>query len=156
MGRRHTVGTMSLPPVGDLLAGMRVVAIPMRVRFRGVSAREVALVEGPHGWGEFGAFLEYGPDEASRWLASAIETAYEPWPDAVRAAVPVNATVPAVPAARVAGVIARFPGCTTAKVKVAEPGQSLADDVARVSEVRAVMGRIGEGARRRQRGLVGG
>ena len=28
---------MSLPPVGDLLAGMRVVAIPMRVRFRGVS-----------------------------------------------------------------------------------------------------------------------
>ena len=122
---------------------MRVVAIPMRVRFRGVSTREIALIEGPHGWGEFGAFLEYGPDEASRWLASAIETAYEPWPDAVRAAVPVNATVPAVPAEQVAGVIARFPGCTTAKVKVAEPGQSRADDVARVAEVRAVMGPSG-------------
>ena len=77
---------------------MRVVAIPMRVRFRGVITREVALVEGAHGWGEFGAFLEYGPLEASRWLASAVETAYEPWPDAVRAEVPVNATVPAVPA----------------------------------------------------------
>lgn len=131
---------MPLPPVGDLLAGMRVVAIPMRVRFRGVSTREIALFEGPLGWGEFGAFLEYGPDEASRWLASAIETAYEPWPDAVRAAVPVNATVPAVAAEHVAGVIARFPGCTTAKVKVAERGQSLADDIARVAEVRAVMG----------------
>lgn len=135
---------MPLPPVGDLLAGMRVVAIPMRLRFRGVSTREVALFEGPHGWGEFGAFLEYGPEEASRWLASAIETAYEPWPDAVRAAVPANATVPAVAAAQVGGVVARFPGCTTAKVKVAEPGQSLADDVARVAEVRAVMGRSGK------------
>lgn len=134
---------MSLPPVGDLLAGMRVVAIPMRVRFRGVTTREVALVEGPHGWGEFGAFLEYDPGEASRWLASAVETAYEPWPDAVRAEVSVNATVPAVPAAQVEGVIARFPGCTTAKVKVAERGQTLADDVARVAEVRAVMGPAG-------------
>ncbi len=122
---------------------MRVVAIPMRVRFRGVITREVALVEGPHGWGEFGAFLEYGPLEASRWLASAVETAYEPWPDAVRAEVSVNATVPAVPAEEVAGVIARFPGCTTAKVKVAERGQSLADDIARVAEVRAVMGPSG-------------
>jgi len=134
---------MSLPPVGDLLAGMRVVAIPMRVRFRGVITREVALVEGPHGWGEFGAFLEYGPLEASRWLVSAVETAYEPWPDALRAEVSVNATVPAVPAEQVAGVIARFPGCTTAKVKVAERGQSLADDIARVAEVRAVMGPAG-------------
>jgi o-succinylbenzoate synthase len=143
VGGRHTVGTMALPPVGDLLAGMHVVAIPMRVRFRGVSTREVALFEGPHGWGEFGAFLEYGTDEASRWLASAIETAYEPWPDAVRAAVPVNATVPAVTAEQVAAVISRFPGCTTAKVKVAEPGHSRADDVARVAEVRAVMGPTG-------------
>jgi O-succinylbenzoate synthase len=134
---------MPLPPVGDLLAGMRVVAIPMRVRFRGVSTREVALVQGPHGWGEFGAFPEYGPQEASRWLASAVETAYEPWPDAVRVEVAVNATVPAVPAEQVAGVIARFPGCTTAKVKVAERGQSLADDIARVAEVRALMGPAG-------------
>lgn len=134
---------MPLPPVGDLLAGMRVVAIPMRVRFRGVTTREVALLRGPHGWGEFGAFLEYGPGEASRWLASAVETAYQPWPDAVRAEVPVNATVPAVPAEQIAGVIERFPGCTTAKVKVAERGQSLADDVARVAEVRAVLGPSG-------------
>jgi O-succinylbenzoate synthase len=35
-------------------------------------------------------------------------------------------------------VLARFPGARTAKVKVAEPGQTLADDVARVDAVRAV------------------
>jgi O-succinylbenzoate synthase len=37
-------------------------------------------------------------------------------------------------------VLARFDGCRTAKVKVAETGQTLADDVARVRAVRAAMG----------------
>jgi o-succinylbenzoate synthase len=132
---------MPLPPVGDLLAALHVVAIPMRVPFRGVTTREVALFEGPAGWGEFGPFLEYAPPEASRWLASAVESAWLGWPVALRATVPVNATVPAVPPGQVAGVLARFPGCTTAKVKVAERGQSLGDDLARVAAVREVMGR---------------
>ncbi len=131
---------MVLPPVGDLLAALHVVAIPMRVPFRGVTTREVALFEGPAGWGEFGPFLEYEPAEASRWLASAVESAWVGWPDALRGSVPVNATVPAVRADQVAGVLARFPGCTTAKVKVAERGQSLDDDLARVAAVRDVMG----------------
>ena len=131
---------MPLPPVGELLATLRVVAIPMRVPFRGVTVREVALLEGPCGWGEFGPFLEYEPAEAARWLASAVESAWVGWPDPVRASVPVNATVPAVGAERVAEVLARFPGCTTAKVKVAEGGQSLSDDLARVAAVREVMG----------------
>jgi O-succinylbenzoate synthase len=52
----------------------------------------------------------------------------------------VNATVPAVEAARVPEVLARFPGCRTAKVKVADPGQALADDVARVRAVREALG----------------
>jgi O-succinylbenzoate synthase len=132
---------MPLPPVGDLLAALHVVAIPMRVPFRGVTTREVALLEGPAGWGEFGPFLEYDRTEASRWLASAVESAWLGWPDPVRGSVPVNATVPAVPPEQVAGVLARFPGCTTAKVKVAERGQSLDDDLARVAAVREVMGR---------------
>lgn len=131
---------MPLPAVGDLLAGLHVVAIPMRVPFRGVTTREVALLEGPCGWGEFGPFLEYEPPEAARWLASAVEAAWAGWPEPLRATVPVNATVPAVGPERVAEVLARFPGCTTAKVKVAERGQSLADDLARVVEVRRVMG----------------
>ncbi|MDT5325283.1 MAG: o-succinylbenzoate synthase, partial [Mycobacterium sp.] len=127
------------PSVDDLLERLHVVALPMRVRFRGIDIREVALIEGPLGWGEFGAFLEYGPAEAAQWLASAVEAAYETSPVPVRDRIPINATVPAVEAARVPDVLARFPGARTAKVKVAEPGQTLADDVARVNAVRALV-----------------
>jgi O-succinylbenzoate synthase len=121
----------------DLLDRLHVVALPMRVRFRGITVREVALIDGPAGWGEFGAFLEYEPAEAAHWLASAIESAYGTRPPALRDRIRINATIPAVPAAQVPEVLARFPGVTTAKVKVAEPGQNLADDVARVNAVRA-------------------
>jgi O-succinylbenzoate synthase len=127
------------PTLDDLLDGLHVVSLPMRVRFRGIDVREVALLRGPCGWGEFGAFPEYGPDEAAHWLASAIEAAYEPAPTPLRMRIPINATVPAVEPARVPEVLARFPGARTAKVKVAEPGQSLADDVARVAAVRALV-----------------
>jgi O-succinylbenzoate synthase len=123
----------------DLLDRLHVVSLPMRVRFRGITVREVALIDGPAGWGEFGAFLEYEPAEASHWLASAIEGAYGVPPDVLRDRVPINATVPAVAAAQVPEVLARFPGARTAKVKVAEPGQTLADDVARVNAVRALV-----------------
>ncbi len=109
----------------------------MRVRFRGITIREVALIDGPAGWGEFGAFPEYEPPEAAAWLAAGIEAAYQPAPSVYRDLIPINATVPAVSAAQVPGVLARFPGARTAKVKVAEPGQTLADDVARVNAVRA-------------------
>ena len=123
----------------DLLDRLHVLALPMRVRFRGITVREVALIDGPSGWGEFGAFTEYEPPEAAHWLASAIESAYGTRPPARRSRIPVNATVPAVGPAEVAAVLARFPGATTAKVKVAEPGQTLAEDVARVNAVRAAI-----------------
>jgi L-alanine-DL-glutamate epimerase-like enolase superfamily enzyme len=48
-----------------------------------------------------------------------------------------------VPAEQVAGVLARFPGCTTAKVKVAQAGQALRDDVDRVAAVRDLLGPTG-------------
>ncbi len=114
----------------------------MRVRFRGITVREVALFDGPAGWGEFGAFGEYGPAESAHWLASAIEAAYRESPAPLRDRIPVNATVPAVEPARVPEVLARFPGAQTAKVKVAEPGQSLADDIARVEAVRAAVPKV--------------
>lgn len=129
-----------IPPLPELLDSLRVVSLPLNTRFRGVTVRECAYVRGPAGWGEFSPFLEYQPAEASRWLACAIEAAYVGWPAPVRPCVPVNATVPAVDSSAVAGVLARYDGCTTAKVKVAERGQSLADDVARVAAVRDVMG----------------
>ena len=70
--------------------------------------------------------------QAARWLAAAIEVATHGFPTPVRDEVPVNATVPAVPADEVPRVLARYDGCTTAKVKVAERGQTLADDGAHV------------------------
>lgn len=128
---------MTRPPLAELLDRLHVVALPMRVRFRGITTREVALIQGPAGWGEFGAFEEYEPAEAAHWLASGIEAAYTQPPPLRRDRIPVNATVPAVSAAQVPEVLARFPEARTAKVKVAEPGQTLADDVDRVNAVRA-------------------
>jgi o-succinylbenzoate synthase len=128
-----------IPPLDDLLDRLHVVALPMRVRFRGIMVREVALIDGPAGWGEFGAFLEYEPPEAAAWLLSSIEAAYGEPPPTRRDRIPINATVPAIPALEVPKVLARFPDVRTAKVKVAEPGQTLVDDVDRVEVVRALV-----------------
>jgi o-succinylbenzoate synthase len=126
----------SMPSLADIIDRLHVVALPMRVKFRGITIRELTLIDGPAGWGEFGAFLEYEPPEAAAWLVAALEAAYHPRPQTLRERIPINATVPAVAAAQVPEVLARFPGARTAKVKVAEPGQTLADDVARVNAVR--------------------
>jgi o-succinylbenzoate synthase len=132
-----------LPPLNELLGAARVVAIPLRTRFRGIDVREALLLRGPEGWTEFSPFTEYGDAEAAAWLAAAIDFGWAPAPAAVRDRIPVNATLPAVGASEVAGVLARFPGCRTVKVKVAERGQTLADDVARVAAARGVLGAEG-------------
>jgi o-succinylbenzoate synthase len=126
-----------LPPLAELLSVARVVSIPMRVKFRGILERETLLLRGPAGWGEFGAFPEYGDAEAGRWLRAAVEAGWQGFPEPLRDSIPVNATVPAVPAARVPDVLARFGRVDAVKVKVAEPGQTLDDDAARVAAVRA-------------------
>lgn len=119
-----------------------VFRIPMRTRFRGQTVREGVLLHGPSGWGEFSPFPEYGPRECARWLACAREAAFDGWPEPVRDSVPVNATVPAVDPER-AHEIVRRSGCGTAKVKVAERGQTFGDDVARVEAVRDALGPSG-------------
>ncbi|MFC9516005.1 o-succinylbenzoate synthase [Nocardiaceae bacterium NPDC056970] len=128
---------MTFPPLADVLAGARVVSLPMRVRFRGIMTREAVLLEGPAGWGEFAPFPEYDDAEAAHWLRAGIEAAWVGPPAPLRERVPINATVPAIGPEQVPEILARFPGAATAKVKVAEKGQSLADDVARVNAVRA-------------------
>jgi O-succinylbenzoate synthase len=127
----------------ELVARARVVALPMRERFRGIDVREALLIEGSDGrWAEWSPFAEYDDAEASVWLGAALEElAQLPSDDA--GAVRVNATVPAIAADAVPDLLARFPGCRTAKVKVAQPGQSLADDLARVAAVRDVLGPLG-------------
>lgn len=133
-------GPLTRPGLDELLRTARVVAIPMRVPFRGVLVREALIFEGPCGPGEFAPFLEYDDVESARWLRSGIESAYAGWPVPLRAAVPVNATVPAVAPEYVPGVLARFDGCATVKVKVAERGQMLTDDLDRVAAVREFAG----------------
>ncbi|WP_032380428.1 o-succinylbenzoate synthase [Rhodococcoides fascians] len=131
-----------IPAVDDLLDGAHVLSMPMRTKFRGITTREVLLIQGPAGWGEFSPFTEYDDGESAPWLASAIEAAWEGPPSRLRRRIPVNATVPAVPASEVASVLSRSPGAETAKVKVAEKGQTLADDVARVRAVRELVPRV--------------
>jgi o-succinylbenzoate synthase len=121
---------------------VRVFAIPMTTRFRGITVREGALVEGDGGWGEWSPFLEYPPEVAEPWLRCAEEAAAVDWPEPVRYVVPVNATVPVV-APDAAHALVRRSGCATAKVKVAEPGTPLADDLARVEAVRDALGTSG-------------
>ena len=132
-----------LPPLTDLLASARVVALPLVSRFRGVTVREAVLLEGPSGWTEFSPFTEYDDVEASAWLAAAIDFGWGILPPLLRSEVAVNATLPAVAPPEVAGVLDRFPGCRTVKVKVADPGHTLADDVARVAAARAYLGASG-------------
>ncbi|MDY0908744.1 o-succinylbenzoate synthase [Microbacterium sp. CFBP9034] len=129
-----------LPPLDDILATAHVVALPLAARFRGIEVREAVLFQGPEGWTEFSPFAEYDDTEAATWLAAAIDFGWMRQPAAVRSEIAVNATVPAVAAASVPAILARFDGCRTAKVKVAEPGQRLVDDVARVQAVREAMG----------------
>ncbi|MDQ1085046.1 MULTISPECIES: o-succinylbenzoate synthase [Microbacterium] len=134
------MSTTPLPPLADVLATARVVALPLAVRFRGVSTREAVVFEGPRGWTEFSPFVEYADAEASTWLAGALDFGWNAAPPALRDVIPVNATMPAVAASDVPRVLARYDGCRTVKVKVAEAGQTLADDVARVRAVREAMG----------------
>ncbi|MCU1518186.1 MAG: O-succinylbenzoate synthase [Pseudarthrobacter sp.] len=129
----------TLPALDDLLATAQVVSLPMRVKFRGILERETLLLRGPLGWGEFCPFPEYSDAEASRWLAAAIEAGWQGFPAPLRSAIPVNATVPAVSPDRVPDVLARFGRVDAVKVKVAEHGQTLDDDAARLDAVRSAL-----------------
>jgi O-succinylbenzoate synthase len=131
-------------------SALAAVAVPFRVRltrrFRGVEHREGMLFCGPSGWGEWAPFPEYDDWEAARWLAAAVEAAWGSWPEPVRSHVPVNVVVPALPADDIAGYVTDAvaqTGATTFKVKVAEPGSALADDLARVATVRAALSEAG-------------
>jgi O-succinylbenzoate synthase len=106
----------------------------MKTNFRGISVREVALIKGSHGWGEFSPFLEYDDAESAPWLASAIEAATTPQPQLYRSSVAVNGTIPALNDPEdLARMVDSFPGVNTFKVKV---GNDLAEDLARVNVIR--------------------
>jgi len=119
-----------------LLESLRVVALPMKTIFRGVTVREVALIQGEYGWGEFSPFLEYDDAESAPWLASAIEAATQPKPQLYRTEVAVNGTIPALnDKEELEKVVNSFPGVTTFKVKV---GTNTDEDIARINVLRSL------------------
>jgi O-succinylbenzoate synthase len=120
----------------SLLEKMRVVALPTKTNFRGISVREVALFKGEYGWGEFSPFLEYSAAECAPWLKCAIEAATKPRPKLFRQSIKVNGTLPALnDSDEIEGIVNSFPGVTTFKVKV---GDNLSEDISRLAKVRAL------------------
>jgi o-succinylbenzoate synthase len=118
----------------QLLDTLRVIALPMKTNFRGITVREVALFKGEYGWGEFSPFLEYEDAEAAHWLASAVEAATTPRPQLFHTSVAVNGTIPALnDAAQLQSIVESFPGVKSFKVKV---GVNLAEDLERVNVIR--------------------
>ena len=130
----------STPSLDELLERMTVVSIPLHTSFRGLQHREVALLEGPQGPGEWAAFTEYDDSEAAWWLVAALEQAFGEEPSFVAHPVPVNAIVPALPPSDIEAWLQMFPGVHSVKVKIAQKGETLEDDMARVREVRRVCG----------------
>jgi O-succinylbenzoate synthase len=122
--------------LNDLVATAKVVSIPLRTKFRGLTERELLVFEGPNGWSEWAAFTEYQDEEAATWLAAAIEWGFDEVPEPVRKQVPVNAILPSVPKNEIAKVLGRAGKFSTVKVKVADPKQSLTDDLDRILEVK--------------------
>ena len=129
--------------INDILASARPFAIRLRDRFRGTDIREGLLLDGPAGWAEFAPFTDYDDAACVPWLRAAVDTAIRNWPAAERFRIEVNTTVPVVAPDRARAMV-KASGCRTAKVKVAGPGTSLGDDVARVAAVRAALGPEGK------------
>lgn len=111
-----------------------VLAIPMKTKFRGIANRELLVIQGER-FSEWSPFVEYGDQEASVWLKAAFGFANDPLPKINRDQIPTNATLPAVAPEQVAQLLQGFEKFNTVKIKVAEKGQSLAQDIARVTMV---------------------
>jgi O-succinylbenzoate synthase len=119
-----------------LLESLRVVALPTTTNFRGVTVREIALIQGEYGWGEFSPFLEYDDAESAPWLACAIEAATTPKPKLYRTEVAVNGTIPALnDEVELEKIVDSYPGATTFKVKV---GSNAHEDIARINTIRSL------------------
>lgn len=104
----------------------------MRIKFRGVTTREVVLFEGTNGWAEWSPFPEYPDEEAAIWLKAAIEWAFGGLPEPKLKTVKVNATLPAVE--NIEEALAPFGKFEVVKIKVAEKGQSIEDDFRRITK----------------------
>ena len=118
----------------SILGSLKVVALATKTDFRSVTSREVALFEGPMGWGEFSPFLEYSYEESVPWLLSAVEAAFVKTPKPLRNKIAINATMPALDNLdEIAEILSSFTGAKTVKIKV---GNNIEADLARINHVR--------------------
>lgn len=124
----------------DTFDSVVVYSIPMRSRFRAITHREGVLLCADGRWSEWSPFLEYSDQEAANWLKAALITDD---PVTLNHHIPVNVTVP-VESAKCAADRVRTSGCSTAKVKVADAGSRLDDDLVRLSAVRSALGQSGK------------
>lgn len=120
-----------------------VYATPLRTRFRNLDVRDGVLLRGDAGWGEFSPFWDYDDAESAAWLRAARESADLGWPEPVRSRIPVNVTIPAVGPEVARRLVLGSGGCATAKVKVAQPGQTVDEEIARLEAVRDALGPTG-------------
>ena len=113
---------------------LRVIQLPMRSKFRGITTREVALFKGEAGWAEFSPFLEYDEYESAYWLRSGIEAATKRGFAVNRTSIKINGTIPATNnEAEIESLVASYPGAEVFKVKV---GSDLLSDRKRISLVK--------------------
>lgn len=115
-----------------------VIALPLKTKFRGLQTRELVIFRGRERWAEFSPFVEYPDTEAKTWLQAALSWANEPLPKLERSAIRVNATLPAVGPEMVPQLLANFGRFGSVKIKVAEAGQDLAQDLVRIRCVREI------------------
>ena len=128
---------MSATILNEVLTSLHVLTLPMKVKFRGIENREIALFKGPFGWGEFSPFLEYNENESLPWLMSGVEAAFAPAIVPIRKSISINATLPEIDSKlRIAEILSWYPGSKTVKIKV---GNDLERDLARVEIVRSLM-----------------
>ena len=121
----------------SILTNLRVISLPTKTDFRGINVREVALIEGSAGWGEFSPFVEYDEKECIPWLISAIEGATQPRAKALRKYIDINATLPAVDTRdEVEKILSWYPGASTVKIKV---GTGLQKDFTRIKYVTEIL-----------------
>ena len=122
--------------LAQVLDSLRVIQLPMRTKFRGITTREVALFQGPNGWGEFSPFLEYDDNEAAKWLKSGVEAAIGAEFPIHRDSIKVNGTIPATDSvAEINSLVNSYPGVSVFKVKV---GSGIEADIKRLKAVKGV------------------
>lgn len=123
--------------LGEVLDSLQVVQLTLRTKFRGITTRELALINGPYGLGEFSPFLEYGAIESAPWLGCALEAAFTPPRALNRSLIKINGTIPAVDdPAEIRDLVGRYPGVEVFKIKV---GSDLATDIARIETLVSIL-----------------